>query len=374
MEDHEPSVRGGKGEIKMSNKIIPVIMSGGSGTRLWPLSTPSAPKQFHALATLNTMIQETALRLVGDDYLAPVAICGRGHKDLVVSQLAAIGKAPQGVILEPFGRNTAAVAAMAALAGQELGGQEGDPGALVLLVPADHVITRPDAFHAAVVAASETAKSRIVTFGITPAHPETGFGYIERGAPLSDGIFEIKKFWEKPNLETATQYVQGGRHDWNAGIFLFSPQVMLEELSLYAPDVLAACVDAYKKAHRDGVIISLDEDAFGQVPSISVDYAVMENTSRSAVIPCDIGWADVGGFAELWRLGEKDDSANHVKGEAILIESQNCLIRNDGGPVVAVIGMSDVMVISTPAGILIAPLSRAQDVKKAAEAAKERRP
>jgi len=353
----------------MSNKIIPVIMSGGSGTRLWPLSTPAAPKQFHALATANSMIQETALRLVGAEYLAPVAICGRGHRDLVMSQLEAIGKSPQGVILEPFGRNTAAVAAMAALAGQEI-----DPESLVLLVPADHVITKPRAFHDAVMAASETARERIVTFGITPAHPETGFGYIERGEPLSEGIFEIKKFWEKPNLETATTYVEGGRHDWNAGIFLFSPQVMLEELSLYAPEVLAACVDAYKKAHRDGVIISLDEEAFGQVPSISVDYAVMENTSRSAVIPCDIGWADVGGFAELWRLGEKDDSANHVKGEAILIESQNCLIRNDGGPVVAVIGMSDVMVISTPAGILIAPLSRAQDVKKAAEAAKERRP
>lgn len=342
-------------------------MSGGSGTRLWPLSTPAAPKQFHALATPNTMIQETALRLVGTEYLAPVAICGRGHRDLVMSQLEAIGKAPQGVILEPFGRNTAAVAAMAALAGQEI-----DPEALVLLVPADHVIAKPWAFHESVIAAAETARERIVTFGITPAHPETGFGYIERGESLSDGIFEIKKFWEKPNLETATRYVEGGRHDWNAGIFLFSPQVMLEELSLYAPEVLAACVDAYKKAHRDGVIISLDEEAFGQVPSISVDYAVMENTSRSAVIPCDIGWADVGGFAELWRLGEKDASANHVKGEAILIESENCLIRNDGGPVVAVIGMSDIMVISTEAGILIAPLSRAQDVKKAAEAAKER--
>lgn len=351
----------------MSNKIIPVIMSGGSGTRLWPLSTPTAPKQFHALATPNTMIQETALRLVGNDYLAPVAICGRGHKDLVISQLAAIDKAPQAVILEPFGRNTAAVAAMAALSGQE-----GDPEALVLLVPADHVITKPDAFHAAVVAAAETAKERIVTFGITPAHPETGFGYIERGDALTAGIFEIKKFWEKPNLETATQYVEGGRHDWNAGIFLFSPKVMLEELSLYAPEVLAACVDAYKKAQRDGVVINLDEEAFGQVPSISVDYAVMENTSRSAVIPCDIGWADVGGFAELWRLGDKDDKANHTKGDAILIESENCLIRNDGGPVVAVIGMSDVMVISTPSGILIAPLSRAQDVKKAAEAAKAR--
>jgi mannose-1-phosphate guanylyltransferase len=147
---------------------------------------------------------------------------------------------------------------------------------------------------------------------------------------------------------------------------------MLEELSLYAPEVLAACVDAYKRARRDGVIINLNEEAFGQVPSISVDYAVMENTSRSAVIPCDIGWADVGGFAELWRLGEKDASANHVKGDAILIEAENCLIRNDAGPVVAVIGLSDIMVISTPSGILVAPLSRAQDVKKAAEAAKGR--
>jgi len=340
-------------------------MSGGSGTRLWPLSTPAAPKQFHALATQNSMIQETALRLVGPDYLAPVAICGRGHCDLVTNQLGDIGKAPQAVILEPFGRNTAAVAAMAALSGQEL-----DPEALVLLVPADHVITRPQAFHAAVVAASETAESRIVTFGITPAHPETGFGYIERGAPLSDGIFEIRKFWEKPDLETATRYVEGGRHDWNAGIFLFSPQVMLEELSLYAPEVLAACVDAYKLARRDGVLLHLDETAFAQVPSISVDYAVMENTSRSAVIPCDIGWADVGGFAELWRLGDKDEGANHVKGDAILIEAENCLIRNDAGPVVAVIGLSDIMVISTPSGILVAPISRAQDVKKAAEAAK----
>lgn len=349
----------------MSTKIIPVIMSGGSGTRLWPLSTPTAPKQFHALATANSMIQETALRLVGDEYLAPVAICGRGHCDLVALQLGQINKAPQAVILEPFGRNTAAVAAMAALSGQE-----SDPDALVLLVPADHVISKPQAFHEAVMAAVETAKSRIVTFGITPARPETGFGYIERGAALSDGIFEIKKFWEKPDLATATTYIEGGRHDWNAGIFLFSPEVMLEELSLYAPEVLAACVDAYKRARRDGVIINLDEEAFGQVPSISIDYAVMEHTRRSAVIPCDIGWADVGGFAELWRLGEKDTSANHVKGAAILIDAENCLIRNDAGPVVAVIGLSDIMVISTPSGILVAPLSRAQDVKKAAEAAK----
>ena len=348
----------------MAPKIIPVIMSGGSGTRLWPLSIPTAPKQFHALATQNTMIQETALRLVGENYLAPVAICGRGHLDLVVSQLAQIGKAPQAVILEPFARNTAAVAAMAALSGKAI-----DENALVLLVPADHVITNPDEFHRVVMLASETARERIVTFGINPAHPETGFGYIERGEPLSDGIYSIEKFWEKPNLETATKYVEGGRHDWNAGIFLFSPTVMLQELSLYAPEVLAACVDAYEKAARNGVVVNLDEEAFGQAPSISVDYAVMENTKRSAVVPCDIGWADVGGFAELWRLGEKDEGSNHVKGDAILIEAENCLVHNSG-PVVAVIGLSDIMVISTPSGILVAPLSRAQDVKKAAELAK----
>ena len=349
----------------MSPKILPVIMSGGSGTRLWPLSTPKAPKQFHALATPNTMIQETALRLVGENFLNPVAICGRGHFDLVTEQLEAISKPAQAIILEPFGRNTAAVAAMAALSCLELA-----PEALILMVPADHVIGKPDAFYKAILGASETAMDRIVTFGITPSHAETGFGYIARGAELAPGIYEIERFLEKPDLETATQYVESGRHVWNAGIFLFSPKVMLEELEVFAPEVLAACRKAYASAERDGTAVRLDEAAFGEVPSISVDYAVMEQTRRSAVMPCEIGWADVGGFAELWRLGDKDDHANHVKGSAIMIDAHNCLVRNDVGPVVAVIGMTDVMVISTPAGILVAPLARAQDVKKAAEAAK----
>jgi len=350
----------------MNTNILPVIMSGGSGTRLWPLSTPKAPKQFHAVATANTMIQETALRLTGDAFLGPVIICGRGHLDLVTTQLNQIDLEPQAIILEPFGRNTAAVAAMAALSAQALA-----PDALVLMVPADHVITRPGDFHAAVQNAAETAKSRIVTFGIQPTHPETGFGYIERGAPLGDGIFEITKFWEKPDLATAEGYVKGGRHDWNAGIFLFSPQVMLEELEAHAPEVVRASRKAFEAAQRSGVVVDLDDETFAQVPSISVDYAVMEKTQRSAVVPCDIGWADVGGFAELWRLGDKDDLSNHVRGEAILIDAQNNLIHNSG-PVVAVIGLSDIMVISTPSGVLVAPLSRAQDVKKAAEAAKAR--
>ena len=350
----------------MSFRITPVIMSGGSGTRLWPLSTPDAPKQFHALATPNSMIQETALRLTGDNFLAPIAICGRGHLDLVTSQLNQIDRQPQSVILEPMARNTAAVAALAALATQESA-----PESLVLLVPADHVITLPEAFHAAIAAAAETAKSRIVTFGIKAAHPETGFGYIERGEPLAEGVYEIRRFLEKPDLATAEAYVAGGRHDWNAGIFLFAPDVMLRELEAFAPDVLAACRAAYGKAQRNGVVVSLDADAFAAAPSVSVDVAVMEKTQASAVVPCDIGWADVGGFAELWRLGDKDDRANHVKGDAILIDAENCLIHANG-PVVAVIGLSDIMVVSTASGVLVAPISRAQDVKKAAEAAKAR--
>ena len=349
----------------MAFKILPVIMSGGSGTRLWPLSTPTAPKQFHALATPNTMIQETAMRLSGDGFLAPVAICGKGHCNLVDSQLAQIDRTPQQVVLEPFARNTAAVAAVAALSGQALA-----PDALVLLVPADHVITKPGEFHAAIHKAAETAKDRIVTFGIRPTHPETGFGYIQHGAALGDGIYEIARFLEKPNLETATAYVEGGEHDWNAGIFLFSPRVMLDELEIHAPEVLSASRQAYEAGKRDGNTVSLNEDAFAKVPSISVDYAIMEKTTRSAVVPCDIGWADVGGFAELWRLGDKDEAGNHAKGASILIDAENNLVHNHNGPAVAIIGLSNIMVISTPSGVLVCPIDRAQDVKKAAEAAK----
>lgn len=349
----------------MPSKILPVIMSGGSGTRLWPLSTPQAPKQFHALATSNTMIQETALRLAGADFAAPVVICGTGHCELVSAQLGSIARDPQLVVLEPFARNTAAVAAIAAISGQAI-----DPDALVLLLPADHVITKPGAFATAIAKAADTARERIVTFGIRPTHPETGFGYIQHGAELSDGIFEIQAFLEKPNLDTATQYVAGGRHDWNAGIFLFSPRVMLEELAVLAPEVLEQSRQAYSAGIRNGARLTLDEGYFAKVPSISVDYAVMEKTKKSAVIPCDIGWADVGGFAELWRLGEKDNAGNHAKGTSILIDAENCLIQNHDGPPVAVIGMKDVMVISTPSGVLVCPIDRAQDVKKAAEAAK----
>lgn len=349
----------------MQKPILPVIMSGGSGTRLWPLSTPEAPKQFHALATANTMIQETARRVSGEGFLRPAVICGKGHRDLVLTQLEATDLPPALVVLEPFARNTAAVAAVAALAGLRV-----NPDALVLLLPADHVITKPDAFHSAIQGAAELAAERIVTFGIRPTHAETGYGYIQRGAKLGENLFEIERFLEKPDAETAAAYVEGGLHDWNAGIFLFSPSVMLEELASHAPEVLAATRRAFEQGDQDGVSLTLQAEAFSNVPSISIDYAVMEKTRRSAVMPCDIGWADIGGFAELWRLGDKDAAGNHSRGTSILIDAEHNLIHSHNGPTVALIGVSNLVVISTPAGILVCPRDRAQDVKRAAEAAK----
>ncbi|WP_343683479.1 mannose-1-phosphate guanylyltransferase/mannose-6-phosphate isomerase [Asticcacaulis sp.] len=348
-------------------KILPVIMSGGSGTRLWPLSTPEQPKQFHALATRHTMIQETALRLSGAEFLKPVVICGKSHEALAVAQLDAIGLTPQAVVLEPFARNTAAVAAVAALIGEEI-----DPEALVLMVPADHMISKPEEFRSAISRAAPVAKDRIVTFGITPTAPETGFGYIQRGEALTDGVFGIRRFLEKPNFETAQSYVADGGYDWNAGIFLFSPAVMLEELETHQPDVLVATREAFAGAEASGNTRMLEPESFARCPSISVDYAVMERTQRAATAPCDIGWADVGGFSELWRLGAKDGGGNHAQGSAILIDAHNCLVRADGPPV-AIIGLDDIMVVSTPSGIVVAPISRAQDVKLAAEAAKKLR-
>lgn len=348
----------------MSDRIIPVIMSGGSGTRLWPLSTASMPKQFHALCTTKTMIQETILRLSASIFQEPIVICGESHVEHVISQLQAISTRPQAIVLEPVARNTAAVAAVAALTVQSL-----DPDALVLLCPADHIIANTEQYQIDIASATGIARQRIVTFGIEPTKPETGFGYIERGELLDDNAFAVGRFLEKPDMLTAQSYVNSGRHHWNAGIFLFSPKIMLEELQVHAPDVLVAVKDSLAAARREANIIYLDECEFAKCPSISIDYAVMENTSRSAVVPCNIGWADVGNFSELHHLGQKDEAGNHSFGATIILDSKDCLVRSEEIPV-AIIGMKDIMVIATKEGILVAPLNRAQDVKRAADAAK----
>lgn len=344
--------------------IIPIIMSGGSGTRLWPISTDEMPKQFHKLATQNTMIQETVLRLTLASFQSPIVICGAKHLELVRVQLSQIKKPAQQIVLEPMGRNTAPVAAIAALIACEI-----DESALVLLLPADHVVNDPVAFMQAIDNAKAIAQTRIVTFGIKPSGPETGYGYIERGAGLGDSIFEVKAFREKPDAQTAQKYLAGGKHDWNAGVFLFSPKTMLAEMAMFAPEVLECAQNALKGGKRAAEVTALCPKEFAKSPSISIDYAVMEKTTKSAVVPCDIGWADVGSFAEIWRLGDKDEHGNHIEASAFMLDANDCLVMGDILPI-SIIGVDDLMVIATSDGILIAPKNRAQDVKLACEAAK----
>jgi mannose-1-phosphate guanylyltransferase / mannose-6-phosphate isomerase len=343
-------------------RIIPVIMSGGSGTRLWPLSTSVRPKQFHVLGAARSMIEETALRLSGRhgdiEFLAPVIIAGEAHRELLHQLLQGSGVKPSALVFEPMGRNTAAAAAVAALAAQEI-----DPDALVVLTPADHLVSRPQDLVAAIGRAASVARDRIVTFGIAPTGPETGYGYIRQGDAVGDGVYGIARFTEKPQAEEAGRYLKEGGYSWNAGIFFFHPRTMLEEFAACAPEIGEAARKAFKAARRDGVEIHLDRDAFAAVPAQPVDIAVMERTKRAAVAPCDIGWADVGSWAELWRLSEKDGQGNAVSGSATLLDADNNLIRGEGIHISA-IGVSDLVVIATPDAVLIMPRERAQDVKK----------
>ena len=343
-------------------KIIPVIMSGGSGTRLWPLSTASKPKQFHNLGAERTMIEETVLRFSGAHdglaFLPPVIIASAAHRDLVVSAMEACGIAPSAIILEPKGRNTAATAALAALIALEI-----DPEAHVLLAPADNLVSRVDAFIASIRVACSVLPDRIVTFGIDPTGPETGYGYIQQGESLTGAVHSVASFKEKPAQEVAQQYLDEGGYSWNSGVFLFSPGMMLDEFAIAAADIRDGARIALDRAQREGVEILLDADAFGAVRSEAVDRAVMEHTRRAAVAPCDIGWADVGSWAEVWRLADKDGQGNAMTGPVIVEDGANNLIRTDG-PHISIVGLSDLIVIANGDSILIAPRDRAQDVKK----------
>ncbi|NEX94218.1 sugar phosphate nucleotidyltransferase, partial [Caulobacter sp. 17J65-9] len=263
--------------------------------------------------------------------------------------------------LEPVGRNTAAAAAVAAaLVGAA------DPDALVLLAPADHVVADPESFWRAVEAGAEAAAERIVTFGIRPSAPETGYGYIRFAEPLSEGVFAVDRFFEKPDRPTAEAYLAAGDYVWNAGIFLFSPAVLLAELARWRPDVLAQAAEALDRARRDGADVWLDPEAFALCPDVSLDYAVMERTARAAVVPCEVGWADVGSWGELWRHGERDGDGNRVRGEAVLLEASDCLVWSDGVPI-AVLGAENLVVVATADGVLVAPRERSQDVKRGLE-------
>lgn len=346
----------------MTAKINPVILSGGVGSRLWPLSRALYPKQLLPLAGERTMLQETALRVAeGARFAAPLVVGNEEHRFMIAEQLRLAGVDAAGIILEPEGRNTAPAVALAAL---HLAAT--DPAALMLVMPSDHVIADQTAFHAAIGAgAVAAADGRLVTFGITPERPETGYGYIEAGAELNaaPGAHEVRRFVEKPDAATAAEYVAAGSFYWNAGIFLFQAGRYLEELERQAPEILAACRAAMDKAAGDLSFVRPDAAAFRASPSDSIDYAVMEKTNSAVVVPVSMGWSDVGSWAALWDISPRDEDGNSRWGDVIALDSRNSLLRSEG-PAIAALGLDDMVVVATSDAVLIAPKARAQDVKK----------
>jgi len=332
-------------------------LSGGSGTRLWPLSRKHKPKQFLNLFGDNTLFQDTLSRLDGMMELQdPIVVCNHEHRFMVAEQLQELGVDNADIILEPFGRNTAPAIAIAALQALKL---NDDP--LLFILPADHIIHDIDGFHHAVHIAREHAeKVSLVTFGVVPTLPNTGYGYLE--ATDKDCISAVKAFVEKPDVATAQIYVDSGNHYWNSGIFLFKASTFLNELELYAPEILNVCRLALSASQKDLDFIRLDEAAFQHCPSGSIDYAVMEKTSKAIVVPLDIGWSDVGSWSSLWECVEQDADRNFLRGDVIIDDVQNSYIHSEHR-LVSVLGLQDLVVVETADAVMIANKNSVQNVK-----------
>ncbi|WBO21911.1 mannose-1-phosphate guanylyltransferase/mannose-6-phosphate isomerase [Sphingomonas abietis] len=344
-------------------RITPVILSGGSGTRLWPLSRSGRPKQLLALTHDDTMLQLTARRASGDRFTAPMVVANAAHAAEIETQMAGAGVADSTLILEPAARNTAPAIALAAVLAA--------PDDILLVMPSDHVITDVEAFHGAIERAVPLVEDGwLVTFGIQPTAPEVGYGYICRGKEIAIGVQRVERFVEKPDRATAEAYVAEGRYSWNGGIFLFTAGAYLAALDASAPGMAAAARDAIADSRRDGLRVHPDGIAFGRSPSDSIDYAVMEKAERVAVVPVDMGWSDVGSWDALHDLALKDETGNAHHGEVIAIDTENCLIRSEG-PLVAAVGVKDVIVIATHDAVLVVPRGDSQQVKRAIDALKK---
>ena len=348
----------------MAKVVHPVVLSGGAGTRLWPLSRTLYPKQLLPLVSARTMVQETVQRVTGKRFAPPLVVCNEEHRFIIAEQLRELEIAPSAMVLEPVGRNTAPAAAVAALLLAEH-----DADAVMLLLPSDHVIKDVAGFHAAVeTGLAASGHGALVAFAVPPRGPETGYGYIRRGAPYEgiDGCFRVARFVEKPDLETARQYVRAGDYDWNSGIFLFPVGRYLEELERLQPEMLESCRAAVAGAADDLDFLRLEAEAFTGIEPLSIDYAVMEHTDNAVVVPVDMGWCDVGSWSALWEIGTKDADGNVTLGDVIAHGTRGSYIRSDGR-LVAALGLDKVVVVVTDDAVLVVPRDMAQNVKTVVE-------
>ncbi|KOR43681.1 mannose-1-phosphate guanyltransferase [Xanthomonas oryzae] len=335
--------------------VLPIILSGGSGTRLWPLSRESYPKQFLPLVGDKSMLQSTWLRAAPVAAHAPIVVANEEHRFMAAEQLQQLGVKPSAILLEPKGRNTAPAIAVAALEATRDGA---DP--LLLVMPSDHVIQNEAAFQAAVTTAAAAAEQgKLVTFGIKPTAPETGYGYIKAGA--GNGVSAVERFVEKPDLATAQSYLASGEYYWNSGMFLFRASRYLEELRKFHPAIADACQKAWENGKRDADFTRLDKDAFAASPSDSIDYAVMEKTADAVVVPLDAGWNDVGSWSSLLDVSKQDAQGNAHHGDVIQLDCQNTYAY--GSRLIAMVGLEDVVVVETPDAVLVGHRDRIQEVK-----------
>ena len=347
--------------------MIPVILSGGSGSRLWPLSRSHYPKQFLPLVSEYTLFQETLLRLQGITSLkAPIGVCNESHRFMMAEQLREINSPSSKIILEPIGRNTAPAVALAALAAES-------KEDILLVLPADHVILDIASFQAAVKKAEIMAEQGyLVTFGIVPTAPETGYGYIKSGQKKTDSAFDVEEFVEKPNLETAKKYIQSGDYFWNSGMFAFKAGRYLEALEKYHPEMLVACIEAFNSAKVDTDFIRVDKTIFSQCPADSIDYAVMEKTDKAVVIPLDAEWNDVGAWSALWDVKQKDKLGNVIDGDVVITDTTNSFLHSSSR-LITTVGVSDLVVIETADAVMVASKDKVQDVKAIVEQLKQQK-
>lgn len=344
--------------------VVPVILSGGSGSRLWPKSRKAFPKQLHKLYGDFTMIQHTFNRV--QNFEAPIVVCNDAQRFMVADQLAEVCPSKADIILEPQGRNTAPAIAVAALKAIKR-----DPSAIIVVLPADHQIKNVDAFHAALdVAVTKASEGKLVAFGVVPKHPETGYGYINSTSKDAEGA-EISRFVEKPDQETAEKYLASGEYFWNSGMFVFGAQKYLDELGLLESEIVAWSEKSLTEAEEDLDFIRLNKEAFAQNKDISVDYAVMERTEQAWCVPLDCGWSDLGSWQSLWENSDKDSDGNVKEGDVLALNCSNSLFQSER-KFIAGIGLENIAVVESDDSLLVVNLNATQDVKKVVDWLKEK--